>query len=287
MSDRLVAIGAEDPEMRAITERLDELGLEYAQATDSYGSPVHCGVAYNAVLRLSPELVRRSGLVTIETHIPQFEDETVVAIDHHNPGDRGFDMPVDEAVAASSLGQAAAFFGFKMTDRERTLGAVDHSFLDTIAGRVTGIDPEYGLRVKSEEIAATHGLHLSEVKQAIEDARDELLSAPRTTINGNEVHDLSDTVLGLPNSLHKLTIQAAAAMDRQSVLFRFQEYPGGPIKVMYNSVESPDDIAYFIDTWAPERGLDREFGVPNRHYGGAYVPDDVEWVPPSQDRRAA
>lgn len=273
MSEPIVVFGADDPEMRAIKARAYELELETTQALDRVNTrPVHCGAAYDALVDYSGPLIERAGLVVVETRVPEYDAYTVDRLDHHNVGDRGFDLPPEQAVAASSLGQFAEHYGFELSDRERVLAAVDHSFFDAMRGRVPDVDPAQALQVKIEEIANSHSVEISAISSDVETARQFLDEAPRIAIHGAEVCDLSEFYLGEPDSRIKLAIQTAAVVDEKALLIHFADFgAGGDHKLMLNGAVSPEDCEYFMTTWAPQHGLERIFGNPSRHYAGAYT----------------
>lgn len=265
----VAALGAEDPEMRAIEARLQQLGMDYVYALDDQGNRVHCGVAYSA--QIGASAARGADLVLVETELPAYSDRVIARLDHHRPGDSGYDMGAKDAVAASSLGQLAGRYGFDLTDREMALAAVDHTPLDAILGRVPNVTPELALAVKIDEIAKTHEVDINDVLADLQIAQDDLEDASRHRLGDTWVVDLTEEHMGEPNSRRKLAIQTAAAMRNTPILIKFADHKDGDDKIMYNGGVMPSDIRYFMDTWAPSHGLNRVFGVPERHYGGGYV----------------
>ena len=267
--NEVAALGAEDPEMRAIEARLQQLGVDYVYALDNFGNRVHCGVAYNA--RLGTAAASGANLVLVETDMPAHQDRVVARVDHHRLGDSGYDKGASLAVEASSLGQISDRYNFELTDREMVLAAVDHSPLDAVLGRVPGVSSELALLVKMEEVAKTHDVAIEDVFLDLEVANNDIADLPRHRLGEAWVIDTTDEHLGEPNSRRKLAVQTAAALQDVPILIKFADHADGDDKIMLNGGVMPNDVRYFMNEWAPAHGLTRVFGVPERHYGGGYV----------------
>lgn len=127
---RLWVLGASDPEMAAIETLLRECGEEVMYALGADGERVSPGTAYSSA---SPrhELIWRNGegvIFAVECAWQHRDGETgdvshvisgpvrydwaaldgthdVISLDHHRPGDHGFDRQPRDYMAASTIGQ--------------------------------------------------------------------------------------------------------------------------------------------------------------------------------------
>lgn len=113
------ALGAADIEMAAIERLLTALaarkliaGFGYASAG---GQRCHAGNAYQGTGILAPDgtetvVPADATLVEVECQLA-IDLLTPMVVDHHRPGDPGYDRPAAESVAASSLGQLLSLLG--------------------------------------------------------------------------------------------------------------------------------------------------------------------------------
>jgi hypothetical protein len=98
MSDRLWLLGAADPEMERIEHLLKQTGEKFEYAMIS-GIRVNPSTAY--MLRNIPDEVTH----LVECGTPETGLLTRIVIDHHRPGDKGFNRSYREFLEASSIGQ--------------------------------------------------------------------------------------------------------------------------------------------------------------------------------------
>lgn len=99
-----VMLGASDPEMQKIKEVLSAVSgvLFVLEQAMKGGRPVHAGNA------LSADPIDTSGFTLVwfvECRAPMLHDVPAIRIDHHNPGDVGYDALPEDYFAGSSLGQ--------------------------------------------------------------------------------------------------------------------------------------------------------------------------------------
>jgi hypothetical protein len=104
-------LGAQDPEMREIERMIAAAGMSYLYAAHD-GIRCSARTAYfanGAVLAGHGHGFRRAvvlphaALVMVECHL--LGHVPMARVDHHYPGDPGYDRPPREYVAGSSLGQ--------------------------------------------------------------------------------------------------------------------------------------------------------------------------------------
>lgn len=104
---RLWVLGAADPEMEAIETLLRACGerVEHALVRGERVSPAE---AYHARLSSSADLRDVAEVYLVECDLVGNEIaqiDSVHRIDHHRPGDPGYDRPPAEFLSASSIGQ--------------------------------------------------------------------------------------------------------------------------------------------------------------------------------------
>lgn len=105
----LFILGADDPEMRQIADILTSAGMAFGYAAVG-AARCHPGNAYKADGVISPEgklLKTYVDRVFVECEVAGVKP--VMIIDHHRPGDPGFDLPPSKYWQASSIGQVISF----------------------------------------------------------------------------------------------------------------------------------------------------------------------------------
>src|SRR5919199_203532 len=124
-------LGADDPEMKAMADLLTARhhDVRFAEVNKKRA---HAGNAYEA----DPlELTRGEMLICIEcrpTFIPT--GVNLVVIDHHRPGDPGWNKGPKEYWEASSIGQLHRLLDMTPTQEARVIAAMDHCFPAAIRG---------------------------------------------------------------------------------------------------------------------------------------------------------
>lgn len=174
-------LGAQDPEMRAIEKVLQAQGVAfgYAGRAGRRGERCRSGNAYlaDAVLargRLAETVpaawVLQADVVTVECAVERVE--AVVRIDHHEPGDAGYEKGARDYLEGSSLGQVLTFFGLKPNSEQRLIAAADHCLSAAYKGLCPQVDPEELLFSRAAWKAKIANRPLSEVVAAIMHAAD-------------------------------------------------------------------------------------------------------------------
>lgn len=261
-------LGAEDPEMRRIEEILCERGVPYAYAQMD-NRVVQPGNAYRA----DPVPILEDGdtLVCIECRPREIPDLVALhTIDHHRPGDPGYDLGSTDYWRASSIGQLYARLGGTPTYEDRTLAAMDHCFNAALRGETPGVAAQDVYRRKVLEIAQAMSIETEEVFARTEHFRNRFLSAPEAGDFPLTVRDMRADFLGTGYSLDLLCAQVAVAIEGGIGLLRHKDIGTGPDKWTLTGHPSPELVRYFMEYWAPKHGLEHVYGAPTRGYAGGY-----------------
>lgn len=282
-SPRFYLLGADDPEMREMERLLRSFedsfkcyypGSEIVYAT-SGGIRVHPGNAYKA--DPIPNLNKGAILYRIECEPVGVPDGvSVVVIDHHRPGDPGYEKGPEDYWFASSLGQLWQCIPFftgmeNATETERCIAAMDHCFAAAIRGECPGVSAEGILALKISEIAKGVGANEAEIKQRIQHFKNLLATAPLITVNQQLVADMRSEYLGEGYSLDLLSAQVAVAISGKVSLLRHCQQKGVPETWSLSGNATPEIVDAFMKVWAPSQGLVRIYGAPTRGYAGGYV----------------
>lgn len=261
-------LGAKDPEMDMMEKLLEKIGMPFAYATVG-GVRVHAGNAYKAY----PVVVldgHRLVLVECEpANIADFPD--FIRIDHHRPGDPGYDLGPADFWKASSIGQLHETLLREPTWEAIVMAAHDHCFQAALNNECGDVTAEEVLSLKISEIAKSARVTEDEVRDSIDAYAFELQYSPKMVIGSEFVHDLRRFDLGVGYSLKLLTAQVAAAMSGHGALLRHRHETNGPDVWSLRGYIAPETVVAFMETWAPAHGLVRIHGNPQRWYAGGYV----------------
>lgn len=292
----LFLLGVDDPEMRRISHILSvgvprkhqAIGVvwsplckkEYAKVK---GMPVNPGNAYQAdsppdyvIESLREKLPAR--LVCIECapkEIPK-EISEVIMIDHHRPGDPGFDLPPEQYWKASSIGQFYTLLGsfdsffLKVPDEDKILAAMDHCLPAARQGRCPDVTPQDVSEARVNHIAMACNVSLSFVFKTKDALARKIAGCPADVIGVERVRDFTDHHLGVGYSLEYLCAQEVSADINQPLLLRSKDANDGPDKIILYGA-APTTVTAFLTGYAPEKGLLRIYGSPERGYAGGYL----------------
>ncbi len=261
-------LGATDPEMIAIEKIIAENGQDFIWAEDPGGQKLTASGAYKA--KLPRPSLGDDRYVLIECHIPELDASLIEhIIDHHNPGDPGFEKPASQFFEGSSIGQTI-FYLAKLTGvsaasmiSEEILitAASDHCPAAAYRGECKGVDPEKLMRWRAENQARYRGGSTESIIRDIEAAQQKLRSAPVLSSGVSDLGD--DTISQLPEAALRLGMAYQAMVKEKS----------GQKKLVIGGHTTPD----IINRWMEEQAaLGREiYGSPVRGYAGAYIKDSV------------
>lgn len=249
---RFFVLGANDPEMREIANVLKAAGEQFVYARYR-GAVVRPNQAYRADGTSEP-LPKGAQVVTVECRVQGLAP--VQAIDHHNPGDAGFDCGPEQYLQGSSLGQLLTLMGKTPTAEQRIICAADHSPTQAYRGLCPGVLPEDLFNWRAQNKAASWGISVQEFHARVEAAHQELLAAERIDVAGT-------AVAWLPEA-NDYTPEASARYDIPFI-YKRQERDG---RVKVGLLGAPAEA---ISTYMRECGLLDVYGNPSRGYAGGYL----------------
>jgi len=291
MGEVMYLLGAPDPEMARIERALDACAIphEYARAG---GRRVTPETAYRADAIRVP--VGTRVLVQVEC-APAVRPRglAVRVIDHHRPGDPGYESTPPWYMSASSLGQVLARMArddmapaallavgvvvpppvdtreawyaggrwYAPSGDTRLCAAADHCLSAAYLGRCPGVDPATLYEWRLAERAAFQRRPVGELLADGVAALAALAAAPRVVIAVEAVADL--TAPGQPGTVPELP--DAVGLARVGALYRMVKHGRPKIGLLGAGAEA-------ISAWqAEQRALGREtWGVPARGYAGAW-----------------
>ncbi|MBX2866728.1 hypothetical protein KTR10_02130 [Candidatus Kaiserbacteria bacterium] len=257
-------LGAEDPEMKKMEELLGD-SLQYAVLD---GKRVHPDSAYDADPVVVP---RQHQLVLIECEPSNIrEHPDAIRLDHHRPGDPGYNKGAQDFLKASSIGQLHQLLDVEPTAEVLVVAACDHCMPDAVQGRCPGVSPEEALAFSISEIARHTHTSSMEVSEHIKRFQMLIENAPREVFGEQEVHDLREHYLDPGYSLNFLTARVAVALEGCCALLCHDDWHRGGIKWQLFGNAAPETFVLF-QGWAVKQGLKRVYGVPHRGYAGGYL----------------
>jgi hypothetical protein len=273
-ADTVFVLGAQDPEMREIQRVLDDARRPWVHAAVQ-GRRCNARTAYDGdgVVRLGPDGIARAAVLPPRAPAVFVEcsvrgHPAWVQVDHHHPGDAGFEVPPERFLDGASLGQVLRLLGREPTPTQRLLAAGDHCLTAAYQGRCPGVDPDELLFLRASWQAKVSGRTLTEVVQGILDA-------------AARVRRQFDAVTGEAAFLDPTRVPRdlpeGAALAGLPVRYRgWRE--DGDLKEMLKG-GTPAHIQRFMDG---HRAAGRSvYGNPYRGYAGAYWvtdgPDEEPW----------
>jgi len=258
-------LGAQDPEMREIERVVGDSGRAWVHAAKGRRrcSPK---TAYEAdsVVRVGPDMVPRAALLPPKVPAVFVEcrllgREPVARVDHHHPGDPGYEQVPEDYLQGSSLGQVLALLEREPTETQRLLAASDHCLTAAYQGRCPGVDPNELLFLRASWQAKISGRTLSDVIEGILDAAKRVRR--RHDSEHGEARFLDPTQL-------PLDLPEGAAYAGVPVRYRAL-MPEGVLKEMFKG-GSPAAVEAFMA--GHEQAGRPVYGNPYRGYAGAYWP---------------
>lgn len=261
--DWVFVLGAQDPEMREIERVLRRAGQPFVHAAKG---GVRCvpKTAYEAdgVVRMSRTgrplptvLLPDAPIVCVECSLA--DRPPVLRVDHHYPGDPGYEKGPESYLQGSSIGQVLHHFEMEPNETQRLLAAADHCLTAAYQGACPGVDPHELLFLRASWQAKVSGRSI-----------DELLGGILASAEQVERH--YDAALGEAVFLDPTEVPAelaeGAALAGKPVRYR-QWFPDGQLKEMLKG-GSPAHIERFMQE---HQMAGREvYGNPHRGYAGTY-----------------
>lgn len=261
----MAVLGAQDPEMREIEKALSSAGVTVLHAARA-GQRCSAQTAYDAdgVVRVGADgwarpavLPPKAPALFVECGLPGRPAQALV--DHHHPGDPGFEMPPERYLEGSSLGQVLTLLEREPTETQRLLAAADHCLTAAYQGCCPGVDPGELLYLRASWQARMSGRTVSEVIEGILEAAERV---KRHLDTGSHEARFEDPTQ-VPRDLPEGAAYAGFPVRYRALL------PDGTLKEMLKGADAPR-IARFMDAHAAAGR--RTYGNPYRGYAGAYWP---------------
>lgn len=263
--DCVFVLGAQDPEMREIERVVSADGHAFVHAARNRR---RCNpkTAYEAdsVVLVGPDMIPRPAVLPPKAPAVFVEcrligHEPVARVDHHHPGDAGYERAPQDYLLGSSLGQVLQLLGREATDTQRLLAASDHCLTAAYQGECPGVDPQELLFLRASWRAKVSGRALSDVIGGILDAAQRVEQRHDSALGESRFFDPTE----LPPDLAEGAAYAGLAVRYRELL------PEGVLKEMFKG-GTPTAVAAFMDE---HRGAGRHvYGNPHRGYAGAYWP---------------
>lgn len=262
--DSTFVLGAQDPEMREIERVVTRSGRKFLHAArDGFRCQPSNAYAADGVVLLGRDAFARPALlppkapiVAVECDLPAHPP--VARVDHHNPGDPGFEKPPEEYLAGSSLGQVLTLLEMEPDETQRLLAAADHCLTAAYQGRCPHVDPHELLFLRASWRAKISGRSLGDVMEGI------LASAKQVARRYDS--EFGESIFLDPTEIPP-DLPEGAAYAGKPVRYRAL-LPGGELKEMLKGAH-PEHIRRFM-TGHEEMGR-LVYGNPYRGYAGAYL----------------
>lgn len=250
---KVFVLGSPDPEMEEIERVLREQGevVCYAKLRNSR---VRADTAYQADGISLEELPENPEFIFVECAVLGLRYADLV--DHHRPGDPGYDMPAARYFEGSSLGQVLTMLGLESTALQRVMAAADHCPTQAYRGLCPGVDVELLRQWRTESRAARRGVSPEEMEQAIARCTQVLQQCERIDFAGSQL-------AWIGNEMGEF----AEASARYGIPFMYcEKQPDGRHKFGIMGAE-PE----VIERWMRECQLSNVYGNPARGYAGGYA----------------
>lgn len=267
MENIIALLGGDDAEMQIIKNVLMDLKIPALHNTIG-GKPVHGGNAYKVSEfdSLDETIPQDAFVLCIETRLPTDTVRPYKVIDHHNPGDPGFDFGPEKSFEGSSIGQLLNFLEWEKWGETvcpdldvaemAYVAAADHCLGAAYRGECPGIDPDSLLRYRIKQKAAFLKVSEEELFKTILSTIDKI-----TQLSEGEIVDLSEqgTFPELPEAASYLGVAYVAKIKE----------PSGREKLVLGGNTNPA----LVEQWLSDQAnLGREvYGNPKRGFAGAYL----------------
>jgi hypothetical protein len=256
-------LGAQDPEMREIEKTLADAGVRVLQAARA-GRRCSAQTAYSAdgVVKVGPDGWPRQALLAPKAPALYVEcgiegRPPLARVDHHNPGDPGYEMPPERYLEGSSLGQVLRLVEREPSETQRLLAAADHCLTAAYQGQCPGVDPGELLFLRASWQAKMSGRSLSDVVEGILDAAKRVKRHWDSELGESRFFDPTQ----IPRDLPEGAAYAGMPVRYRALL------PDGVLKEMIKGA-APEHIERFMDEH--EAAGRNTYGNPYRGYAGSY-----------------
>lgn len=283
-SNTVFVLGARDPEMDFIRRTLQVNGLSFKHACAN-GDRVNPRSAYPSSNCDGPtEPMVAENQVWIECAPPGgkalLNEMGIPFIDHHYPGDPGYDTLPADHWEGSSIGQLYRMLGLEPAEEVLLVSAIDHCINAAYRNECEGIDPDAVFEYQLLGISDRTGKPTEMIAEKIASyQRVMAISQPKqykTRSGVLYVHEFFETVI--TTFWEFLCIREAALSDRATiaVLTQFTENGCSPErKLMIIGHPTEDFIKRFKASEEIYPAVKGRFGVPVRGYCGGYPEPEV------------
>ena len=265
-------LGADDPEMRRVREILKEEELPYVLATYG-GERVTVRTAY--IAQHVGSLATSCSVYFVECKVDEIVPYRI--LDHHNPGDPGYDLPAVESWRASSLGQLCTLLDREPEHSDLVLAAMDHNFPAAYRGEVPDVTPDDVLSLRIQENAQQSGLSTAKFKTLISSLQQTIEKkcadkAGMIQLGESSVLDMQDFDTGLVYSPTYLALQVALVqMNIAALLTTANSAKDKAEKIILTGCGTPSNVEAFFNEFGPLIGLSGIYGSLARGYAGGYL----------------
>lgn len=256
----LFVLGASDPEMQYIERLALTHGHQVVHAF-SRGRRVHAGNAYDAdFIPVSTEDYPGQ-VVWVECAMQNQSGTREVVVDHHQPGDPGYDLPPASYWKGSSLGQVCELIGVRPSRELRMAAAADHCLSAAYQGLCPGVDRLEFRRWRLKMKARWKRVDVQALADRVSEAVDLLASMKKVRVGEYEFVDALD------HRAHE--IAEASAILGYPVMYAIEDQRTGLIKVgaLNGSAEM---MRAWMDYAHQVMKLKDVYGSPVRGYAGGY-----------------
>jgi hypothetical protein len=262
--DWLFVLGAQDPEMREIERVLKRADRRFAHAAKT-GTRCSARNAYEAdsvALVGADQRVRPVVLapvqpaVMVECGLPGHPP--VLRVDHHHPGDPGYERAAHAYLEGSSLGQVLGLLEMEASETQRLLAAGDHCLTAAYQGLCPGVDPNELLFLRAAWRAKISGRSLGDVVEGILQAA----KLVRRHLHGDRLESVFLDPTEVPADLPEGAAYAGCAVRYRALDLR------GELKEMLKGADPARIEAFMREHQAAGRKV---YGNPHRGYAGAYL----------------
>lgn len=290
LSNTTFVLGAADPEMEAIKKALVSVYKNYdikpnvAHALFN-GKPVTPATAYKAAraeyMDTTVETcvtrkengyfgINDTDVCFVECLLPEVGKASNFVLDHHNPGDAGFDGKLENYWESSSIGQvyrllqsrgaSPAVLDAAFGKDRYYIAAADHCPTYAFRGLCPGIDPYYLLQMRASQGAEFLGISKEEWLERLAIAREALADLPVVETPCGNYSVATESI----NFLNH-----ASMVDGVAVEYRMEGNTRDPRTKVGLLGAEPELIRLWMET--TKDIYDDVYGSPERGYCGAYV----------------
>lgn len=253
-------LGRLDREMNEIKTVLDQTGQRHTLARGAKGAVKAFESNLVSTIKDEKIILDKDLIYLVECKIKTPSSSKVIRIDHHRPGDPGYNCGASDYLNGSSLGQALRILGVSPTTKQKYIAAADHCLRSAYQGLCKDIDPDEMLAFRLQN--GSKGLSWKEMGLNMTVNYRKLLSAPRIQLDPSDPKTKVSFVF----------YRQEPFMNDASCYFNlpYVSLDRGCGHIFCNG--SRDIILAFVSYFAMKHNISIEYGNPNREFAGGYTP---------------